>query len=413
MRNLDQARERVLVGDPVRGVPSAIHASWLRARNTGMRPDGTLPPVPMVDGDVARYRREHPLASVWPALRESLRWATADTGQLLIVSDAAGHLLWFQGDPGPLRMAERVHMLPGSLWSEDAVGTTAVGTTIALRRPFQVFGPEHYLSFARQFACSAAPIHDPVSGELLGTVDLTSAIDTDRALKLSLVTTAAKLAESQLLAEHLRRQARLREKYADRISRRLGARAAIVDANGAVVHEGPDGWLPARLPGLTAEGPTVLPDGRHAVVESLDADRFYLVMTAPKAGAEPILRFEGLGRARARLTLGDTIHELTGRHSELLALLLAHEEGLTAEELARAIYGDDGRAGTVRAELSRLRPVLGHRLGSDPYRIVGARAADFLVPGVDRLRLLPRSTAPGVRALRGVPDGIPDPVEPA
>ncbi|MGR6997663.1 GAF domain-containing protein [Yinghuangia aomiensis] len=218
--NADAARDRFLGGGSERGngVAAAIHASWVRARATGIRPDRALPPVPLVDDAVLRRRRGHPLAPVWPILRESLRWATCDTGLLLIVSDAEGHLLWCQGDPGPLRQAERVHMLPGALWSEDTVGTTAVSTAIALRRPFQVFGAEHYASFARPFACSAAPIHDPVTGRLLGTVDLTSATDADRALKLSLVTTAARLAEAQLLAERLRHQARLREKYADRLA---------------------------------------------------------------------------------------------------------------------------------------------------------------------------------------------------
>ncbi|NUP35308.1 MAG: transcriptional regulator [Streptomycetaceae bacterium] len=400
--NADAARDRFLGGGSERGngVAAAIHASWVRARATGIRPDRALPPVPLVDDAVLRRRRGHPLAPVWPVLRESLRWATCDTGQLLIVSDAEGHLLWCQGDPGPLRQAERVHMLPGALWSEDTVGTTAVSTAIALRRPFQVFGAEHYASFARPFACSAAPIHDPVTGRLLGTVDLTSATDADRALKLSLVTTAARLAEAQLLAERLRHQARLREKYADRLALRLGGCGALLDADGVVAHASPPGSLPAHLPGIHREGPVVLPDGRHAVVERLDAETFFLVVAPTDDGAEPTVRYEGLGRARGRLATGGPWHELTGRHSELVALLLAHDEGLTAEELAFELYGDSGRAGTVRAELSRLRPILGHRLGSEPYRILGPRAADFLAAEADRARLLPRSKAPGIAALR-------------
>ncbi|NUU24659.1 MAG: hypothetical protein HOV68_24635 [Streptomycetaceae bacterium] len=381
-------------------MPPAIHASWLRARNAGMRPDATPPPVPLAD-DVRRLRREHPLAAVWPVLRETLRWATAETGRLLIVSDAQGHLLWCQGDKTALRLAERVNMTPGSLWSEDTVGTSAVGTALTLRRPFAVFGAEHYLSFARGFACSAAPIHDPVSGRVLGTVDLTSAVSDDRALKVSLVTTAAKLAESHLLTERLRHHARLREKYADRLTRRVGAQGAIVTGDGTVLHEGPDGWLPTRLAGTFAEGPVILPDGRHATVESLESDRYFLVLAQDRAGADTVLRYNGLGRARALLRIGDMEHELTRRHSEIVALLLAHGAGLTAEELAAEIYGADGRAGTIRSELSRLRPILGHRLGSEPYRLLGDHEADFQAPGACTERLLPRSSAPGIAALRG------------
>ncbi|MGR6997664.1 hypothetical protein ACU686_05460 [Yinghuangia aomiensis] len=49
--------------------------------------------------------------------------------------------------------------------------------------------------------------------------------------------------------------------------------------------------------------------------------------------------------------------------------------------MAFELYGDSGRAGTVRAELSRLRPILGHRLGSEPYRILGPCDADSPGPG--------------------------------
>ncbi|MDI2132067.1 GAF domain-containing protein [Yinghuangia seranimata] len=404
----DTARDRILGGGTSAGVSPAIHASWLRARSSGVRPDATLPPVPLVDEAIVRHRREHPLAAVWPTLRESLRWATADTGQLLIVGDAEGHLLWCQGDRDPLRHAERVNMTPGSLWSEKAVGTTGVGTAIALRRPIQVIGAEHYVSWARSFACTAAPIHDPVTGDLLGVIDLTSAVGVDAALRLSLVTTTAKLAETQLHAERLQQQARLREKYADRLTRRLGAQGAIIAADGSVLHAGPDRWLPNRVAGLTGEGPVVLPDGRHAVAESLGAGRYFLLIAQDGECGATTLRFEGLGRARAVVRVGNLTHELRGRHSEILALLIADPVGMSAEELAREVYGSAGRAGSVRAEMSRLRQVLGHRLGSDPYRVTGETWADFLQPGACPRALLPKSKAPGVAALRGGPLHDPD-----
>lgn len=399
--NLDAARERTLGGGRVRGVSRMIHASWQRARKSGVRPDGTLPPVPLAERDVEQHRREHPLAAVWPALRESLRWATSGTGQMLLISDAEGHLLWSLGDRDILRHAERVHMTPGALWSESAVGTTAVGMALVLGRPFAVDGPEHYLAIARRFSCCAAPIRDPHGG-LLGTVDLTCAADTDHALRLSLVTTAAKMAESLLVAERLRHQARLREKFADRLTRRVGAQGAIVTTEGSVVHDGPAGWLPSRLPSPPREGPMILPDGRHAVIESLEADRYFLVIAQDRREPDAVLRFSGLQRSRAVLRIGGTEHRLTGRHSEIVAVLLAHgERGVTAEELAHLIYGATGRAGSIRVELSRLRPLLGHRLASDPYRLTGPCEADFIPPDAPRHTLLPRSTAPGIAALRG------------
>ncbi|GAA2621435.1 helix-turn-helix domain-containing protein [Streptomyces axinellae] len=58
------------------------------------------------------------------------------------------------------------------------------------------------------------------------------------------------------------------------------------------------------------------------------------------------------------------------RHSEILLLLAAHPDGLTGEALGRELYGErDVNPVTLRAELSRLRHLLGPLLESRPYRL--------------------------------------------
>jgi hypothetical protein len=121
-----------------------------------------------------------------------------------------------------------------------------------------------------------------------------------------------------------------------------------------------------------------------------------------------------LGRDEALLTVGGKRLRLGRRHSELLVLLTMHPEGRTGDQLGFDLYGDDVNPVTVRAELSRLRRILGPELlDSRPYRLrtevevdfgtVGGlldsgRVAEALsaYPGV----LLPASDAPGVVRLR-------------
>ena len=92
----------------------------------------------------------------------------------------------------------------------------------------------------------------------------------------------------------------------------------------------------------------------------------------------PRLRILALGRRRALLEqIGGTV-ELSPRHSEILTLLALHSEGLTAEELALEIYGANVKAVTIRAEMSRLRRLLGCLLLAHPYRLVADVEADFL-----------------------------------
>jgi hypothetical protein len=89
--------------------------------------------------------------------------------------------------------------------------------------------------------------------------------------------------------------------------------------------------------------------------------------------AAPGVRIEALGRDRAVVSGV----ELSRRHSELMVLLALRPEGMSAEEVAIALYGDFGKPVTARAELSRLRRVLGARLLAEPYRLAATPRADF------------------------------------
>jgi hypothetical protein len=131
----------------------------------------------------------------------------------------------------------------------------------------------------------------------------------------------------------------------------------------------------------------------------------------------PHPRMQVLGRERARLTLPTGPVELSLRHSELLLLLAeaaAAGEGRTTAQLAAECHPGDAAAVTVRAELSRLRRLVGADLvGSRPYRLLGRIDTDL-----DRVRrllargavgealerypgaVLPGSRAPGVVAAR-------------
>jgi DNA-binding winged helix-turn-helix (wHTH) protein len=60
---------------------------------------------------------------------------------------------------------------------------------------------------------------------------------------------------------------------------------------------------------------------------------------------------------------------LTPRHARILRLLHAARDGLSATELSRHLFGDDDHQVTVRAEVSRLRRVLGPLVSTAPYRI--------------------------------------------
>ncbi|WP_298804043.1 transcriptional regulator [uncultured Pseudokineococcus sp.] len=88
---------------------------------------------------------------------------------------------------------------------------------------------------------------------------------------------------------------------------------------------------------------------------------------APRpAGA---LRLSLLGAGRAELD-GRPLH-LTRRQLEVLAVLALSPDGLVADALHDAVYGDAPVSrSTLKAEVSHLRSLLGGAIGSRPYRLL-------------------------------------------
>jgi len=125
------------------------------------------------------------------------------------------------------------------------------------------------------------------------------------------------------------------------------------------------------------------------------------------------LHLEALGRPDLVVTLERRAFRLSPRHSEILVVLAGHEEGLSGDELAILLYPGDVTSSTLRAEMVRMRALLGDALASRPYRLmcevssdwaaVTARLAAGDVPGALRLYhgpLLPQSEAPAVARQR-------------
>jgi signal transduction histidine kinase len=126
------------------------------------------------DGQLAdlRARNELLLSSAQAALAH-LRASLGDVGYVVVLSDAEGNLLEIRGELERRRQVARNGMLPGSNWSEAAAGTNAIGTAIATGRVVQLLAAEHYCAGLQDITCTAAPIHHPESGALVGVLDIT------------------------------------------------------------------------------------------------------------------------------------------------------------------------------------------------------------------------------------------------
>ena len=94
---------------------------------------------------------------------------------------------------------DRVHLAPGFVYTEPAVGTNGIGTAIAARQPSFVRGSEHFADALTALACAAAPIMDPRTGHVLGVIDLTCSARDASPLMLALARRAAREIEERLV----------------------------------------------------------------------------------------------------------------------------------------------------------------------------------------------------------------------
>ncbi|WP_026918170.1 GAF domain-containing protein [Gordonia shandongensis] len=363
---------------------SVISDSWRRVVDAGVDPDHGRAGDPLASADLEHRRTRSGLADVLESVTGRLDVLISAGDNVLVVADASGHVLWRAGAPRTLRQADRLGFTEGASWAESTVGTNAIGTALASRQPVQVFSAEHFVRTHHAWTCTGAPIRDPRTGDVLGVVDVSGPAASIHPTTLALVDSVARLTESELREAHRDDLDRLRTVSAS-ILPRLDGPAVIVDG---------DGWVAAvdrlpptrRIPLPGGFGP-----GRHLVhpLGVCDAE--------PLPGGWLLRRVPGTDApGRTDLTLTDdggvtALHIGTGdaawvlhpspRHLQILDLLVAHRDGLSAAALARLLFGSADSTVTVRAEMSRLRRRLGAVLAAGPYRfaetvrIVDRRAA--------------------------------------
>ena len=179
-------------------VRPVVADSWRLSRDSGVSPDRVLPPVEWTDTELAAYRDAHPLAAIMPLIRQLLIEDAAGQGAVVAVLDADSRLLWVEGDATLRDRAEAMHWVPGTCWSERRAGTNAPATSLRLDRPVQIFSREHFATNVEPWSCAAAPIHHPLTGELLGALDITGRDDIAAPIVLGLIRATVAAAESQL-----------------------------------------------------------------------------------------------------------------------------------------------------------------------------------------------------------------------
>jgi PAS domain S-box-containing protein len=310
-----------------------IVESWRRVVATGLEPIDVLPSIEADPSETRERWLEHPLGLLSHVLVEPLQMLAEESNSVVQVTDPSGLTLYLGGPEWLKARAAEMNLVEGARCSETVNGTNGVGTALATDHPVQVFAFEHFSQHHREWVCSGAPIHDPVSGRLVGVIDLTSPWKIAHPRGLELVTTAARTTEQCLLEERRDQDARLRRRYCDVATKSTDL---LVNREGYALI-GDDSAHPQPLHVPDGGGEITMDDGSIVLAEPLGQGEAYVVRrVAPRrAGAA---RGQALGQAEG------------------------HARELARKRAAHSRAGDPGRAGEVDSGLPS--PRAGERLSA-------------------------------------------------
>ncbi|MCR1783109.1 GAF domain-containing protein [Nocardioides carbamazepini] len=368
-RDLVRIHDAVLSGSAPPERPRAVVArSWSRVIGLGVDPDGPNGRDPLTPADVDERRRASRLALVIDEIRELLLSAADASNYLVVVTDADGIVLWRSGSPRVKRQADGLGFAEGALWTEGAVGTNAIGTALAEAAPVQLFSAEHFENAQVPWYCTASPIHDPIDGSLLGIVDVSGPALTLHPAIEALVTASVRLAEARLWRHHEERLEQLRRTAEPLLSGANGPLLVVDDHGWVAAHQGVA--VRDRVEAPQADRALAVPGLGLCLPERLRGG--WLIR--PSSSSQALVAVLDVRTSPATLEVrgGDSPWRvaLTPRHAGLLtAIAAAGPGGVSAGQLSAALYGDGGRQVTVRAEISRMRRVLGALLATNPYRL--------------------------------------------
>lgn len=348
------------------------------------------------DAQVSRVRQPFRLAGARPPVprdrrRMGLVLAAShdefgdENHSMVAVADDRALVQEVWGSPVVRRRSEEAGLAANVLWNLVSGGLNALGYVAAHRRGCVIFADQHTRRDQVDLACTAFPIF--LRGGLLAIINVTDLWhnlhpSTSRALGLF----AEKVTE-RLAHDGRRETARMR--VAAGWPERITGPALLVDRAGVVVdtHQTPltpgDGltmvdrvqaglcWVPEL--GWWVWEPLHGADGWLARPYT-HGDRTDLPVTLDFTRPDRACHVSMSGPvARWQHTVSEP------QHIQILRLLGRHRDGLTAPELAEALFGDASRAAQARVLICRLRKQIGgllavdqgHPAGRVRYRLAG------------------------------------------
>nr|WP_263327765.1 sigma 54-interacting transcriptional regulator [Neobacillus sp. Marseille-Q6967] len=209
-----------------------IHQSLLRSKENQVNPDWKKGKVYKELWQQSVIHNEGLINTTLPLMRDIYRLVEG-TGFMVVICDNKGLLLKTIGDEDTLKKAQKISFIEGADWSEEAVGTNAIGTCIKEESPLQVFHHEHYMKVCQEWTCSASPIFG-TDGKLMGVLNMAGPYEKVHRHTLGMVVSTAKAVESLMNLQEKVRRNELMKSYLEATMNALTSGIILVNQQGEI-----------------------------------------------------------------------------------------------------------------------------------------------------------------------------------
>lgn len=218
-------------------VREVILQSWNRSKQyKDLNPmiQGSVKNIP--DAELLEIRNNHEVFQLaQPVLKQAGQELSNDK-HVLLFCDNDGIIIDHYGDlPVARHIGNSVNANNGAQWSERWAGTNAIGTSIILKQPVQIFSSEHFAHSCHDWVCSSAPILDPLTSELLGIINLSTPSDSYHTLSMMKTIGIVNQIERILFHNYYQAREMMQNLYIEAISQWRNHIVILCDAKGKIL----------------------------------------------------------------------------------------------------------------------------------------------------------------------------------
>lgn len=340
-------------------VRRVVQRSWQRCVRAGV--DAAMLHAPqqawMLDFS-QQEAAQHELLHASHAVLMQARKALAESGSIMLLTNAQGTILRSEGDVRTQGAATDLQLLPGVCWSEALCGTNAIGTALEEGQPEHIHGAEHFCAGMQRWTCAATVLRHPLDGRVAGVLDMSGLARSFSTSHLAFVLACARSIEQQWKLRLMEQRYRLLQISMPGWGQYANAGAILLDADGwcvqindkaqqAVVQAGgASHCLSQQAPLLHADQPApawLLPQWIHPVMEQDRQLGNLILIPAGQQQARAVKSVVEPASAEGLIWQSDAMRQVVQQVQQLAAastsVLLQGESGTGKELLARSLHG--------------------------------------------------------------------------